>query len=148
MPNSVHQDPQGPIWPLGNIQVPTPGTPVNIMSLVDTTLKNAPEVAVGTGAGVGDEYTRRAQQIIFEAFKPGAAPPRSGANTGNVYIVRKSTATGGGAGDMGVIIKTLTPGQTFIMGSSPSNQNVFNLYQFYIDADTAADGCTVTAIIQ
>jgi hypothetical protein len=141
---SVHKNPHGPLWPLGNIQVPTPGTPVSVMSLVDLANVNAPESATST---TSDEYTRRAQQIIFEAFRPGAAPPRSGANTGNIYIVLKSVGAGG-ANDIGTVIKTLAPGASFVLGSAALDRNVFNLYQIFIDADTANDGCTVTAVIQ
>lgn len=153
MANSVHQDKQGPVWPLGNIAVPTPGTPVNIMSLVDSTNKNAPETAVGGPTvsgpgGVGDEYTCRAQQIIFQAAKAGAAPPKFAANTGIVYIVKKALAGAGGQSDVGTVIKALAVGETFILGSSAQVRNVFNLYEFFIDADTANDACQVTAVIQ
>lgn len=141
---SVHKDPQGPDWPLGNIAVPTPGTPVSIMSLVDSASTNAPETGTST---LTDEYTRRAQQIIFQAFKAGAAPPKFAANTGNVYIVRKSVGAGG-QNDVGTVIACLTPGQTFVLGSSAQVRNVFNLYRYFIDADTANDACQATAIIQ
>lgn len=145
MANSVHQDRQGPDWPLGNIAVPTPGTPVNIMSLVDPTLKDAPENATSSNTA---EYTHRAQQIIFQAYKAGAGPPRLGANTGIVYIVRKALAGAGGVADVGTIVAALSPGQTFILGSAALSRNVYNLYRYLIDADTANDGCEVTAIIQ
>jgi hypothetical protein len=145
MANSVHQDKQGPVWPLGNIAVPTPGTPVRITNLVDSGNVNAPE---STTSSTSDEYTVRAQQIIFQAYKAGAAPPRSGANTGNIYIVKKPLAGAGGVGDIGTVIATLAPGQTFILGSAALNRNVYSPYEFYIDADTALDGCQVTLIIQ
>jgi hypothetical protein len=141
---SVHKDPQGPDWPLGNIAVPTTGTPVSIMNLVDSAQSNAPETAT---SGLTDEYTRRAQQIIFQAYKAGAAPPKFAANAGNVYVVRKSIGAGG-QNDVGTVIACLTPGQTFILGSAALNRNVYNLYRYFIDADTANDGCQVTAIIQ
>ena len=148
MPNSVHQDRQGPVWPLGNIAVVTPGTPVNIMSLVDPTSVNAPETPAGPGPSSSNEYTMRAQQILFQAYKAGAAPPKLTLDTGNIYIIKKPLAGAGGVGDVGTVVATLQPGGTFVLGSAALNRNVFNLYAFFIDADTAADGCQVTAIIQ
>lgn len=144
MANSVHQDRQGPVWPLGNVAVPTPGTYVSIMSLVDSTYVNAPETP--TGANV-NEYTNRAQQILFQGFKAGAAPPKLATNTGNVYVVRVPQGSGGRS-DVGTVIAVIPPGGSFILGSAALVRNVFNLYEYYIDADTAADGCQVTAIIQ
>lgn len=146
---SVQKDPHGPDWPLGVIAVPTPGTPVSIMSLVDGTNVNDPTTATppATGSTSSDEYTRVAQQIIFQAYKAGAAPPRMGANTGNIYIVRKSVGAGG-VNDVGSVVVTLQPGQTFILGSSAMVRNAFSLYRYFIDADTALDACSVTAIIQ
>jgi hypothetical protein len=117
------------------------------MSLVDPAFVNAPETPTPGTVGA-NEYTMRAQQIIFQAYKAGAAPPKFAANTGNIYVVKKPLAGAGGVGDTGTVIAILTPGQTFVLGSAPLNRNVFNLYEFLIDADTAADGCTVTAIIQ
>lgn len=152
MANSVHRDRQGPDWPLGLITVVTPGTQVSIMSLVDAASANAPETAVGgatpTGAGgVGDEYAPRAQQIIFQSYKAGTPlGPNTAAKL--VYIVRKPTAGGGGTGDNGTIVAALSPGQTFTLGSAASNRNVFNPYRYFIDADTASDGCLVTLVIQ
>lgn len=143
---SVHKDKQGPVWPLGQIAVVTPGTQVSIMSLVDAANVNAPESAT---SATSDEYTSRAQQIIFQSYKAGAGTIL-GANTAAklVYIVRKPTAGNGGVGDTGVVIAALSPGQTFILGSAALNRNVYNLYEYFIDADTAADGCQVTAVIQ
>jgi hypothetical protein len=144
MATSVHKSRYGPFWPLGLIAVPTPGTPVSIMSLVDAAGVNAPESATSSTSA---EYTERAQQIIFDAFKAGAAPPRLGANTGNIYIVAKSVGAGG-VDDRGVIIKVLAPGQSYTLGSSALVRNGFGLYSIFIDADTVADACNVTAIIQ
>lgn len=147
MANSVHLDKQGPIWPLGNIVVVTPGTYVNIMSLVDSTNKNAPESPTPGTVGA-DEYTCRAQQIIFQAFKAGGGPPKVVVNAGIIYIVKKPLAAAGGISDLGTVIAILTAGQTFTLGSAARNLNVYNLYEYFIDADTANDACQVTAIIQ
>lgn len=146
---SVHRDRQGPDWPLGNIALVTPGTPVSIMSLVDSASVNDPN-APSPGTVGADEYTVSAQQIIFQAVKAGAGPPliSAAANTGFIYIVRKATTGNGGTADTGVIVKALAPGETFILGSSALVKNVFNLYRYFIDGDTAGNGCQVTAIIQ
>lgn len=147
MANSVHRDRQGPDWPLGNIAVVTPGTPVSIMSLVDAAGADDPSAPTSSTSG---EYTAAAQQIIFQAIKAGAGPPliSAAANTGFIYIVRKPTAGGGGTGDTGVIVKALAPGETWVLGSSALVRNVFNPYRYFVDGDTAGNGCQVTLIIQ
>lgn len=147
MANSVMQDRFGPDFPLGNIVVTVPGTPVAITSLIDAARLNDPSTPTPGTAGA-DEYTVNAQQIIFQAVKASAAPPKLANNTGNVYIVRKALAGGGGVGDLGIVIKMLVPGETFVLASSPQNRNVFNLYRYFIDADTANDACQVTALLQ
>jgi hypothetical protein len=146
--NSVHQDKQGPLWPLGNIIVPTPGTPVRITSLVDSTNVNAPETPTPGTAGA-DEYTTRAQQIIFQGVTPGAGPPALKNNTGLLYILKRGA--GGGTGnktDLGTIIAVVAPGATFILGSAALNRNVFNPYEYFVDVDTANDAAQVTLVIQ
>lgn len=142
---SVLKDRQGPDWPLGNIVVPTPGTPVRITSLIDPTNVNAPESAPTATSG---EYTERCQQIIFQAYKVGAAPPAFALNTGNIYVLRVSGSGSNNKTDTGVIVAILTPGQTFTLASAPMNRNVFSPYRYYIDADTTLDACQVTMIIQ
>src|SRR5579864_2648600 len=136
----VSQDKQGPTWPLGNIVVATPGTPVRITNLVDSGVANAPETAVGVGAGVGNEYTSRAQQIQFQAYKVGAQPPAFALNTGLIYIIQKTTAAGSNnKTDSGCVVAILSPGQSYVLASAPLNRNVFNLYEYFIDGDTAGD---------
>jgi len=142
---SVMQDKQGPIWPLGQIVVTSPGTPVNIMSLVDSTNRDAPETANPSAAGVpGAEYTNRAQQILFQAFKGSPAVN----NTGNIYIIKKGGTGTQNRSDTGAIVVILAPGQTFSLGSAALNRNVFNAYEYFIDADNANDCAQVTLIIQ
>lgn len=148
MANSVHQDRRGGVWPLGNIIVAVAGTPVRITSLVDAAAVNAPETPTPGTAGA-DEYSCSAQQIIFQAFKPGAGPPSLAVNAGNIYILRKGAGAGtGNATDKGTIVACVTPGQTFTLVTGAMDRNVFNLYDFYLDADTSADACQVTAIVQ
>jgi hypothetical protein len=151
MPNSVMRDKQGPDWPLGLITVPTPGTPVGIMSLVDSALSNDPSTATpaaGTSTQPSAEYSERCQQIIFVGVKPGAAHGTQN-NTGNVYITRKGAGAGSGnRDDQGAIVYVLTPGANLFLGSAASNRNVFSPYRYSIDADNAGDGALVTLIIQ
>lgn len=147
---SVQKDIQGPDWPLGLITVAASGTPVSIMSLVDSANAGAPETATpSVPPGVNEalpEYTAVAQQIIFQAVK-SVAPYV--ANTGTIYIVRKGVGAGSGnKTDSGSIVAMLQPGQTFFLSSAPLNRNVFNPYRYFIDADTSGDGCLVTMLPQ
>jgi hypothetical protein len=153
MAPSVMIDKHGPVWPLGNIVVASPGTPVSIMSLVDSTFRDAPENPVGGstvsgGAVTGAEYTNRAQQIQFQGYKfPGGTGPAV-VNTGLVYILKKGGTGTVNRSDPGAVLWVLAPGQTWSLGSAALNRNVFNLYEFFIDADNANDAAQVTAIIQ
>jgi hypothetical protein len=145
---TVHKDKQGPVWPLGQIAVATPGTQVSIMSLVDPSSVNAPETATPGTVG-SDEYTCRAYAIIFMPFKAGSGTILA-ANTSNklVYVVRKPTAGNGGTADTGVVVIALRPGDPpFVLTGAALNRNMFNLYEFFIDADSAGDGMQVTALI-
>ena len=146
MANSVYKNLTGPFWPLGNIVVPTPGTPVSIMSLVDPSSLLAPETP--TSPSNPNWATVRFQQIFFAGLKANGATSKLTNNAGNVYLVLKALAGAGGTQDVGVIIKTIIPGETFYLGSSALNRNVFGPYELYIDADTPNDGCQVTGLIQ
>jgi ethanolamine utilization microcompartment shell protein EutL len=115
------------------------------MSLVDSASVEAPEAATSS---TSDEYTPRAQQILFQAFKPGASHGTQ-LNAGNVYIIRKGDGTGSAnRDDMGDIVATLTPGQTFVLASAPLDRNVFSPYRYLVDADNANDGVFVVLLIQ
>jgi hypothetical protein len=148
---SVHKDRQGPIWPLGMIQVVTPGTPVNLMSLIDAALVNAPESAT---SATSDEYTPRCYEILFFACKPGAAHGVQ-VNTGNIYIMRKGVQGAGNRDDYGSMVAALPSGATtatnfpfFRLTAAALNRNVFSPYEFYLDADNGGDGCLVTLNIE
>ncbi len=148
MANSVLQDWNGPDWPLGFIGVAVVGTPVNIMHNVDPSGLNDPSNPT-PGGGAANEYTQRSQQLIFQGFKPGTSPTGAVNNAGNVYIVRKPTSAGsGGRLDQGVIVKVLTPGETFVIASAALNRNVFSPYRYSLDADNAGDGAWVTLLMQ
>jgi hypothetical protein len=144
MPNSVHRDRFGPDWPIGFIQVPTPGTPVGFMANVDPTFYNAPETASSSQSA---EYSERAEEIIIQALKPAANGMQL--NTGNVYVVRKGVGTGSGnRNDYGAIVAVLQPGQSLFLTAAALNRNVWSPYRYYIDADVANEGAQITLIIQ
>lgn len=152
MAPSVQLDIQGPDWPLGFIKVVTPGTPVNIMSLVDPTSLNAPQtldpnVPTASPGTAQQEYTVRAQQIIFVAYKPGASHGTT-PNAGNIYIVRQGVQGAGNRDDTGSIVYTIPSGGVLFLGSAATRVNVFSPYRYSIDADNANDGCFVTLLLQ
>ena len=151
----VAKDKQGPLWPLGNIAVATPGTPVSIMSLVDSTNANAPNTPSSTP---GNEYTERCYAIIFQPAKAGGGGNGLANNAGNVYIIKKSTASPGtqNRADQGAILFALSQQgfaanmlpQPFVLTAAALNLDVLSPYEYFIDADNAADGCQVTLVIQ
>lgn len=146
MPNSIHLDRQGPDWPLGLITVAASGTPVGIMSVVDSGSVNAP----GASGTTSDEYSVRAYGIIFTAVK-SIGPVVL--NTGAIYITRRGVGSGtGNKADSGAIVAVLQPGvatalQSFTLLAAPFNRDVFSPYRYSIDADTSADSCLVTLLI-
>ena len=148
---SVQKDIQGPLWPIGLITVAASGTPVNLMSVVDTGL-NIWNPATATPPNTGTiteslpEYPLAAQQLLIFACK-SVAP--FVANTGTTYIVEKGA--GGGSGnktDSGSIIAIISSSGSIVLGSAASNRNVFNPYNLYVDADNSGDGVLVTLVIQ
>lgn len=142
MANSILNDRNGPDWPLGFINVATPGTPVSFMVNVDPSSLNSPNTPTGPGV---DEYTIRAQQIIIQAIKPGSTTGWQN-NTGNVYIVRKGSGSSNKA-DTGVLVKMLIPGETVYLASAPIVDNVWGPYRYFVDADNAGDGVNVCLLI-
>jgi len=131
---SILIDPNGPDWPLGFIEVITPGTPVQVTSLVDPTNTYDP-------ASTKSEYTRRVNQMMFQGYTPDTHGMKP--NAGYVYIVRK----GGSRDDPGTIVKVLAPGETFFLAPTPMVRDVFSPYRYYIDGDNAGDGALVTCLI-
>lgn len=148
---SIQKDFNGPDWPLGLILCATPGTPVNIMSLVDPNSVDAPQTPT-PGTPGANEYTQRAYRINFQPCKAGASHGLA-VNTGNIYIVRKGIP-GQGSGnrdDTGSIIAVLPTAATlpiFSLEAAPLNRDVFSPYRYFIDADNAGDGCLVTLLMQ
>jgi len=146
MANSVLKDLQGPDWPLGFVSVTTPGTPVSIMTNVDASGVNDPKTLTTSGS---NEYTVRAQQIIFQAVKPTGSSPAYANNSGLVYLVRRNAAIqgSGNRADAGVVVKVLVPGETFFLAVGPQVNDAFSPYRYSVDADTSGDGLQVTLLI-
>jgi hypothetical protein len=143
MTTTIQKDISGPDWPLGFINVATPGTPINFMANVDPNSVNSPGTPTSS---ISYEYTVRAEEIMVQAFKPASHGTQN--NTGNIYIMRRGVAGGGNRDDTGSIVATLTPGQTLFFTAAAVNVNVWNPYRYFIDADNSGDGAFVTLIIQ
>lgn len=141
---SVHKDKEGPDWPLGLITVVTPGVPVSIMSLVDPSSVNDP---ASPTSPTSDEYTFRAQQITFQAFRAGG-PHGLQNNLGNIYIVRKGVQGPGNRDDYGSVVWVVGPGLTWVLSSAALDRNVYSPYRYFIDADNALDSCLVSMLMQ
>lgn len=144
MADSVNYDIQGPDWPLGVIVVTTPGTPVNIMSLVDPTNSNAPGTPVSTTNK--RQYTARCNQIFFQGLKKGVSHGLVN-NVGLIYVVREGVGGAGNRDDYGAIVVALAPGQTFVLEAPAVEGDVFGPYRYSIDADNANDAAVVTLIV-
>jgi hypothetical protein len=154
MPNSLMRDFNGTEWPLGNILVPVPGTPVNIMSVVDPGLGGNPGSSAPSMSG---EYQIRGYQLVFQPGKPGAGPHGLTGNTGNVYLVRQGVGAGtGNRDDYGAIIMafplTVAPNTialpiTWPPSPSPLSMNTINPYRYFLDADVGSEGAQVTLLI-
>jgi len=154
MSNTVLQDRKsGPDWPLGFVDVATPGTPVRLTVNVDPSNVNAPETGQSNQYGAvvtGDEYTPRFQQLMVQAMKPaGGVSHGMVPTTGNVYLLRYASA-GAGSGnrdDPGVMVKILLPGETFFLASAPLVKDVWSPYRYALDVDNANDGALVTGLM-
>ena len=144
MTNSVRQDRHGPTWPLGLIVNATPGTPVGIMSLVDSSGVNDPNTITTSTAA---EFTVRAQQIVFVGMKAGTTHGLQN-NSGNIYIIQRGGTGSANRDDTGTIVLVVPTGATAVLASAPLNRNVFCPYEYQIDSDNVGDSCLVTLIIQ
>jgi len=144
MANSVMQDRQGPDWPLG-LFAPTPGTPVNIMSLVDSANAGAPNTAT---APTTPEYANLVHKITFWGVKAGAGPPSLANNTGLLYIVRVPNSGGAGnATDKGAIVAIVPAGGVYTIEVDSRTGTMLSPYRYLVDVDTAGDGALVTAFV-
>lgn len=136
----------GPDWPLGAIVVPTPGTPVKIMSLVDANNTNAPETASNSQTS---EYTTTCRSIWFQGVHPGNNNNGMVINSGNVYVLVPAPSVGGGPGnrsDSGCMVMVVPPGVAAPLPQSLGSGTRFSPYQYSLDVDTAGDGALVTLL--
>ena len=110
--------PKGNPVALGRVNVVTPGVLVNL-TVNFTDLLPTPRTP-------GASYERAAKSISVQADP---------ANTGNIFVgvAGLTRATG-----VGVFIE-LAPGQLFTFSQNDA-PNAFDVGDFFIDADTAADG--------
>jgi hypothetical protein len=145
------QDPQGVDWPLGFIQVVTPGTPVNLMSLVDPGNNNAPGTPTGPGLPARAEYTPTCHKIFVQAVVP-ANNGGMQLTQGNVYVLRAlgpGNQNSGGPGnrsDPGAMVACLFPGGFFTLPAQEFDGPTISPYRYTIDADVATDGVLAVAI--
>lgn len=148
MTQSVHKNKFGPDWPLGMIVVGTAGTPVAISSLVDPSGVNAPGAATPGTAGA-DDYSRNIAQLIIVGVKSNSGTGVT-SNTGNVYLMRAGVQGSGNHTDFGAMVAVIAPNATvyFPPTSAAQSRNRIGLYDYYIDADNAADSALVTALIE
>lgn len=112
--------------PLGNVLVPSPGTPVQITATLQTT-------AAGSGYIVGsptDDVPCKMISIISSPITHTGA-----GNTGSIYFGVKGMVKATLAG----VIAVLTPGQS-IPVTVQDTVNPMDANKFYVDADNANDG--------
>jgi hypothetical protein len=140
MANSVFQDPFGIDWPLGYLNVASPGTPVGVMSLVDTNNNNAPETFTKAGCA---EYTPRCHRVRFSGFHPTANGMVM--NSGFVYILR-SSGVPGNRSDSGAMVQVLLPGGTVDIPAAETEGATISPYRYQIDADNAGEGAQVVLL--
>ena len=152
MANSVMQDPFGCDWPLGYVNVPTGGTPVNIMVNVDANNVNAPGRSPGQW-GVNSnqaEYSPTCHKVTFQGMKPGnnSMVP----NTGYVYIMRALGPGNQNAGgpqnrsDPGAMVYVLPPGGSVTLPSQEIDGPTISPYRYTLDVDNNNEGALVTLL--
>ncbi len=140
MANSVITSRNLPTWPLGFIAVPTPGTPVGLMSLVDANNTMAPNYVPAPGHE-GSEYTPRFRSIQFQGQGNNAAVTP---NTGNVYIIQPGNGSNNKS-DLGAIVGTIYPNGTYSLPLSLGSAGMqLSPYSYKLDADVAGEGALVT----
>lgn len=141
---SVERFYTGPVWPLGYVNVTTPGTVVNIMTNIDSANVNNPNTVSNNSANQ-TEYTRACKAIAFQGYKPGANNNGMVVNSGNVYIMAAAAGGAGNRADSGAIIKVLPPGGDYVLSAiTPGFNDMFSPYQVWLDSDNANDGALVT----
>lgn len=152
MANSVIQDFYGVDWPLGFVNVATPGTPVSLMANVDPTAKMAPPQVVvpGTPVGGATEYTPRCHRIQLQGFHQAGTGLTT--NTKNAYVMRtpgpNNQTSGGPANytDAGAMVAVVAPGATLYIPALEVDAETISPYRYTLDADVAGEGALVTLL--
>ena len=140
---SVCQARSGPVWPLGCVVVPSPGTPVCIMANVDANNNSAPETASGPTNPSGAAYTPTCHKILYQGVHPAANNNGMVANSGNVYLMARPQGGSGNRSDSGAMIAVIFPTVGGAWGAMEVELDTVSPYQFFVDADSANDGLLV-----
>lgn len=149
---SIAKQPSGPLWPLGLIVVSSTGTPVSIMSLVDSTSLNAPDTAtVAYGpTTTATQYEYASVEVEDIIITPMKSVGPVVANTGAIYVILNKIGAGtGNKTDSGATVMTIATGAapTHLKTMLSNLQSKINPYNIYIDADNSNDGALVTLLI-
>jgi hypothetical protein len=134
----------GPVWPLGCVVVPSPGTPVNIMFNVDPQNNNAPGTAYGPGTPVSAGVTPTCHKIFIQGVHPGANNNGMVLNSGNIYLMVAPQGGPGNRSDSGAIAAVIFPGSGSTWPANEMELDTVSPYSFWVDADSANDGALIT----
>jgi hypothetical protein len=142
---SIHRERSSPDWPLGYINVPTPGTPVNIMSLVDPAGNDDPATPSTYAGPAGQGKTPTCSAVTFQGYQPDAGNSTWTPNSDLVFVMRKGTGTNSGnRTDTGSVVAILPPGGSVTLPESGGEPiTSFSPYRYWLDAVSANDGANV-----
>ncbi len=110
------------------------------MSVVDSTLKNAPGGANVTSGK--REFSVNCKQIIMRGSKAASTNGQTD-NSGNCYLVRQF----GSRDDQGTIVAIIPKGTTVAFPPAGVGGVLFSPYRYYVDVDNIGDGLLVTLIL-
>jgi len=140
---SVQKGYTAPVWPLGYVNVATPGNKVCIMTNVDANNVNNPNTVSNNTSQT--EYSRACRGLKFQGYKPAANNNGMVVNSGNVYIlVAPSGNNAGNRTDSGCMVGVLGAGNTYELPSIIPGVDMFSPYSIFIDSDNSNDGALVT----
>lgn len=146
---SVFLDFFGVDWPLGFVQVPIAGTPVNLMNNVDPTRLWRPSTVANSSTG---DWTVTCHKILIQGYQPGANNNGMIPNSGNVYILRSlgpGNSNSGGPGnraDSGAMVFILPPAGQVVLPADEWQGPTISPYRYTIDVDNNNDGGLVTLL--
>lgn len=117
--------PQSVPEPIGPVTVPTPGTPVQLTTFMQTITVGSGKMCVATDAVLCNKISLTASPYTHSGV----------GNTGAVYVGQQSMVKATGAG----VIAVIYPGQSFAITNNVG-MNIYDLSKLYLDSDTASDG--------